>query len=133
MLLELNRDTYTNKTTIGKLYINGRFECDTLEDIIRPEGIKVYGETAIPKGKYHLTIDYSPHFKREMVHVLDVPGFSGIRIHSGNKAEDTEGCILLGTRKGKDWITESGKAYLKFFPKINAAYEAEEEIILKIT
>lgn len=133
MLVEIIRDTFTNKTTTGKLLIDGKFECYTLEDVVRPNKEKVYGETAIPTGTYEVTIDYSPKYKREMIHILDVPGYQGIRIHSGNKAEDTEGCILVGSSRTVDWISESIKAYTKLYNKINNAYEAEQKIILKIT
>lgn len=88
--------------TIGDLSVNGEPYCFTLEDEVREikgvpvEKWKILGETAIPEGKYKLTWDYSEKFKRKMMSLNSVPGFSGIRVHSGNKIEDTEGCPLLG-------------------------------------
>lgn len=133
MILNLVRDTFTNKTSIGKLYIDGKFYCYTLEDVIRPNGIKVYGETAIPKGTYPIVIDYSPKYKKNMTHILNVPGFEGIRIHPGNKAEDTEGCIIVGTSRSKDWVSGSVKAYKPLFDILVKAFESQDEITITIT
>jgi hypothetical protein len=132
MILLLVRDTFTNKTTTGKLYIDGLFECYTLEDIVRPNGVKVFGETAIPKGEYKVVVNYSAKYQRPMIQILDVPMFEGIRIHSGNKAEDTEGCILVGISRSKDWISGSVKAYKPLFDKVNNADDANIPIIIKI-
>jgi hypothetical protein len=133
MFLDLIRDTYTSKTTIGKLYIDGIYQCDTLEDVVRPAGEKVYGETAIPSGEYEVVINFSTKYQRPMIQLLGVPMFQGIRIHSGNKAEDTEGCILVGTRKWTDWVTNSVKAYTPLFNKIDKAFEANDKITIKIS
>jgi len=133
MIITLIRDNFTSKTTIGKLYIDGVYQCDTLEDIVRPKGEKVYGETAIPTGEYEIVINFSNKYQRPMIQIMNVPMFQGIRIHSGNKAEDTEGCILVGTRKGIDWLTNSIKAYKPLFDKIDTAFEAEDKITIKIT
>ena len=87
MNLTLYRHTYSSVSTIGDLFIDGQYFCKTLEDTDRKlecDGEKVYGKTAIPRGAYNVIIDWSPRFKRELPHVLDVPGFEGIRIHSGN-------------------------------------------------
>ena len=91
------RETYT----IGRLAINGTYFCDTLEPTWRDIGVgrpgrKVMGRTAIPEGRYPLVVTFSPRFKRWLPLLLHVPQFSGIRIHSGNTADDTEGCILPG-------------------------------------
>lgn len=135
MILNLVRDTFTNKTTIGQLYIDGKYQCETLEDVKRAEGIKIYGETAIPKGEYEIVINFSTKYQRPMIQIMSVPMFEGIRIHSGNKAEDTEGCILVGTARGKggDWISGSVKAYKPLFEKIDKAFEAGDHITIKIT
>jgi len=86
--------------TIGDLKVAGDQYCYTLEDQVRDlkeDGSgKVYGETAIPTGRYKVIIDFSQRFQKNMLHILDVPWFTGIRIHSGNKAEDTLGCVLVG-------------------------------------
>jgi hypothetical protein len=120
MNLTLIRKIFTNTSTIGELYIDSVFECFTLEDVVRPHGIKIPGATAIPYGSYEVIIDYSKRFARNMPHLLDVPMFEGIRIHSGNTSSDTEGCILLGAIKAKDRIYESKKAFAQFYPKLEA-------------
>lgn len=118
MLLQVKRFKKGDKSTLGRLYINGEFECFTLEDVIR-DGAKVAGKTAIGDGAYDLVIDMSSRFKRNMPHVLNVPNFEGIRIHSGNTDADTEGCILLGLKVvNDDFIAESRVAFDRFFPKL---------------
>lgn len=117
--LVVKRDPSTLKSTSGKLYLNGVFECYTLEDIERSK--KIYGETAIPKGTYKVKLTYSPKYKRLMPLICDVPSFAGIRIHSGNSAEDTEGCLLVGQTRGVDSIGFSRTAYAKLFTKLQEA------------
>ena len=110
----LLRRTYKAKTyTIGRLYIDDVYFCDTLEDVIRPDGVKVYGETAMPDGKYKVIINMSNRFKCLMPLLIDVPMFEGIRIHSGNTDKYTHGCILVGRNKAKGMITESRKTFEK--------------------
>ena len=118
MLIEVKRLEFKDTHTVGKLYINGVYECFTLEDAVR-NGTKVLGKTAIPIGTYKLIIDASTRFKQDMPHILDVPDFTGVRIHAGNTSADTDGCILLGTTwAGKDFIGNSKIAYKKFFDKL---------------
>ena len=118
MLIEVKRLEFKDTHTVGKLYINGSYECFTLEDAVR-NGTKVIGKTAIPIGTYKLIIDASTRFKQDMPHILDVPDFTGVRIHAGNTSADTDGCILLGsTWAGKDFIGNSKIAYKKFFDKL---------------
>jgi len=118
MLIEVKRFEFKDTHTLGKLYINGSYECFTLEDAVR-NGTKVLGKTAIPIGTYKLIIDASVRFKQDMPHILDVPDFTGVRIHAGNTSADTDGCILLGsTWAGKDFIGNSKIAYKKFFDKL---------------
>lgn len=93
--------------TIGKLYIDGHYLCDTLEDTVRPAGTKIAGKTAIPAGTYKVKKTMSPRFKKILPEILNVPGFSGVRIHSGNTAADTDGCLLLGLNKTKGAILDS--------------------------
>lgn len=124
MILEVRRDTFTSSSTIGQLFVNGEFECFTLEDVVRSPGVKVYGATAIPVGTYSVITDFSSHFQKDLPHILDVPGFEGIRIHCGNTDKDTEGCILLGRTKGEDFVGESKLAFASFFPKLQAAGKA---------
>ena len=111
--------------TIGKLYIDGEYFCDTLEDKDRGltdsmtvgeiSKIKIKKETAIPTGTYKVTITYSNRFKKNMPLINDVKGFEGIRIHSGNTDKDTEGCILVGFNKVKGNVINSRDTYNKLF------------------
>lgn len=126
------RDTYT----IGKLYINGEYFCDTIED--KDRGLdqsmpvndikkkKVYGETAIPTGTYELVIDYSSRFKKKMAHILNVPGYDGIRIHTGNTAYDSLGCIIVGQNKVVGKVMNSKVTYNKLFPILQEACNKEK-------
>ncbi len=139
MEISVLRRQSASGATIGKLYINGDYECYTLEDEIREvpgrpvEEWKVPGRTAIPAGRYRLVIDYSNRFGRMMPHILEVPGFEGIRIHCGNSAKDTEGCILLGEMAGAVTISFSRLAFDAFFPKLQAALDAGEEAWITVT
>lgn len=118
MLIEVKRFEFKDTHTVGKMYVDGIYECYTLEDAVR-NGTKVLGKTAIPIGTYKLIIDASTRFKQDMPHILDVPDFTGVRIHAGNTSADTDGCILLGsTWAGKDFIGNSKIAYKKFFNKL---------------
>lgn len=103
--------------TIGRVYLDGVFLCNSLEDTDRGlttqmseqqiAGIKIMARTAIPAGTYTVKMTRSPRFKRVMPEVLFVPGFTGVRIHSGNTADDTEGCILLGDNTAVGRLTNS--------------------------
>lgn len=131
MKLKLLRLEFTDESTIGELFVDNAHECWTLEDKVRPAGEKIHGQTAIPAGTYRVIIDFSNRFKRLMPHLLDVPNFAGIRIHSGNRAKDTEGCIILGKVKGEDFVGESRLAYSEFLPKLEAAFK-EDEVWIEI-
>jgi hypothetical protein len=133
------------KCTISTIYLNGIFECFTLEDIVREiigvpvEQWKIAGSTAIPStlyagNKYKVIIDMSTRFQRLLPHVLDVPGFSGVRIHPGNTDADTEGCILpaLMVSPDKNSVTNSRKAFDNLFAKMQAAISAGESITLEV-
>ena len=105
MYIQLVRESFTDKATEGKMFVNGTFECYTLEDMDRgleDGGTKVYGLTAIPRGKYEIKLTMSPRFGILLPLLLDVPGFSGVRIHKGNTSKNTEGCILVGANNSKD-------------------------------
>jgi hypothetical protein len=130
MKLLLKRFSHSDKSTIGKLFLDGAFFCHTLEDVTRPE--KVYGETAIPEGVYKVKITYSPRFKRDLPLLLNVPKFEGIRIHAGNTAKDTEGCILVGDLAGQDIVWQSRAAFNRLFDKLKAAQGAGEEITIEV-
>lgn len=123
MNLLLQRSPSTTVSTPGQLFLDDKFECYTLEDIVRPRGVKVYGKTAIPAGVYPLVITMSPKFGRLLPLLLNVPGFEGIRIHTGNKAEDTDGCILVGDSPSHDWLGQSRVAFDRLYAKLRAAKE----------
>lgn len=113
---------------IGKIYANGEELFETLEDYDRGlkdempleeiKARKVYGKTAIPTGIYELILNYSPKYKKVMPLLLNVKGYSGVRIHSGNTEKDTEGCILVGWNKKKGMVIDSRKAYDILMKKI---------------
>jgi len=126
--IEIRRETYTGRSTTGRLFLNGQFECYTLEDCARPEGVKVAGATCIPAGSYALTINHSSRFQRLMPQLLQVRGFESIRIHSGNTDADTEGCILVGLTRAENFVGSSRAAFRKLFGKLQAAKAAGSEI-----
>lgn len=142
MELTLKRKTFTDNSTIGDLFINGKFFCYVLEDkergLVASEGAeacakkKIYGKTAIPYGRYEVVMTYSNRFKQYMPLLLDVPAFAGIRIHTGNKAEDTEGCLLVGENASTDWVGLSRAAYDKLLKKFKSVEKAEK-IFIEIT
>ena len=136
MEIKLIRETFTDKSTIGRLLIDGLFYGWTLEDKDRyleeDPRRKVKGETAIPVGRYQVIINWSPRFKRELPLLLNVPGFEGIRIHSGNKPEDTEGCILPGKTKGQDFVGRSREAFNEIFEAIQSALNKNEAVFIVI-
>lgn len=102
--------------TIGRLTIDGHaFHCYTLEDTVRPDGIKIHGETAIPAGRYNVDLTMSPRFGRVLPLLMNVGGFVGVRIHPGNTASDTEGCILVGIDRMPKAIGRSRIAFDALF------------------
>ena len=122
MDIKLRRFEFGTNYTVGKLYVDDVYFCFTLEDKVREPGVKVDGQTAIPYGTYPVIIDHSTHFNMDLPHVLNVPGFEGIRIHTGNTDADTEGCILVGTTwAGKDFVGNSKFAFEPLFEKLKAA------------
>jgi hypothetical protein len=130
MKLQLKRDKPKGNSTIGKLYIDGVFECYTLEDIIRPK--KIAGVTAIDAGTYKVIINMSNRFKKLLPLLINVPNFEGVRIHPGNTSADTEGCILVGstveaTATG-GFVGNSRVAFAKLFSKM----QKETNITLEI-
>lgn len=117
--------------THGKLYFNGVYISDTLEDQERTT--KIQNATAIPRGVYKVSVTYSNRFKRMMPLLENVPNFTGVRIHSGNTASDTEGCILVGTYLAQGYIKDSRIAYKKIFPLIDKAIKKGEQVLLTIS
>ncbi len=133
MKLTLRRTTFTPHSTIGELSVDGVPECYTLEDAVREDGIKIFGETAIPAGKYRVELTKSPRFHRVLPLLVDVKNFIGIRIHPGNSPKDTDGCILVGRTKAVDWVGQSGLAFDRLFDKMNAAHLRGETLTMEIT
>lgn len=131
MELKIKRVAKRNTYTIGRFYIDGKYECDTLEDkdrgldqkmdLSQIKKIKVYGQTAIPTGRYEVTWTYSPKFKKMLPLINDVPGFLGIRIHNGNTAAHTNGCPLLGENKVVGKVINSISTCSRILPKIQKA------------
>ena len=139
MNLELIRKEFTDKSTIGELYINGKFFCFTLEDkdrglqstdpLILINTKKIWGETAIPYGTYEVKLTMSNRFKRVLPILLNVKGYTGVRIHRGNTAEHSHGCPLVGYKKAYNTIFESTKAENDLMKELS---KATETIILEI-
>jgi len=134
MKLKLKRRYFNEKYTIGTLYINDVYFCETLEDKVRDlkKERKIYGHTAIPYGTYKVILDYSPHFKRKLPHLLNVPFFSGIRIHRGNFPKDTLGCVLLGENKKKGMVLNSTVYEIDLTKAITEAIKNKEDISIEI-
>lgn len=129
--------------TISRLYVNGKlFGCNTLEDTDRGlnqemdlneiKNKKVYGQTAIPSGSYECVYTYSNRFKKMLPLLLNVKGFGGIRIHSGNSAKDTEGCILIGKNDKKGWISDSIFWTNKLIQTMKTAWDKKEKVTIII-
>ena len=134
MELNLYRHTYNtkeDKNIIGDLFIDGVFFCHTLEDEKRADGLKVYGETAIPSGTYNVILNRSNRFKRIMPLLLDVPMFKGIRMHGGNTSKDSHGCPLVAfnTDYKKIWGTAEKKLTAKLKQGDNITISIEDRFL----
>lgn len=140
MKVRIERKWKKDGYTVGRVYIDDVFFCNSMEDKDRGlrqdmsvgeiSRLKVDGVTAIPTGKYKVSMTFSPKYKREMPHVMNVKGFTGIRIHSGNTAADSEGCILLGNNNRVGWISNSRETCKRFEQMlINAGETCDLEII----
>jgi len=128
MKLELKRIAYRPAYTIGKLYIDGKYFCDTLEDTQRE--VKIMHETCIPAGTYQVIINMSNRFKRLMPLLVNVPGFEGIRIHNGANASHTSGCILTGKNSSIGQLTESKTMFENLFKVLQSA---KDKITIEIS
>lgn len=116
--LILYRSVFTNRSTIGEIYLDGEKQCYALEPTCRDHqdpSIPI----AIPTGKYEVVMWDSPHFKRRVPLLLKVPGRSAIEIHAGNKPEDTHGCLIVGLGHSTDWVSDSVKALEALIVKID--------------
>jgi hypothetical protein len=120
--LHLKRTVLTDKSTVGELYLpDGTFACHTLEDTCRKE--KQQNMTAIPAGRFEIVMAWSDRFQRLLPRLLEVPFFRGIYIHNGNYPSATQGCILVGKKKGEDAVFESVLALEEVLPKIKKLCE----------
>ena len=120
--------------TIGRLYLEGKYFCDTIEDHYRDLNIeeKVFGETAIGYGIYKMELSMSPKFGRLLPMILDVPEFTGIRFHRLNTAKDSFGCIGPGENRRKGMVLNSTKYEKRMVKKMKAATKRGEEITIDI-
>ena len=132
MKLNLERRWLTENSTIGVLDINDEFFGFSLEDRMREPGVKVQGRTCIPEGVYAIILSWSPKNKRIMPRLLNVIGFTGILMHSGTDADDTEGCVLVAFKHGKDKVWESRLAFSDLFDRMRFATLAGESISINI-
>jgi len=148
MLIKVNRDNLRKKSTIGKFYIDDEYFCYSLEDTVRAPGEeKIYGETAIPAGRYKVILRttgtiheaYKKRFGEEFHHgtlwIRDIPGFEYVLIHCGNTAADTLGCILVGALynpENPDKITSSEVAYRRIYPIISAALLHGDDVEIEV-
>lgn len=141
MNLVLKRNVFTDTSTIGELFIDGKFECFILEDVDRKltsemsleeiKAIKVYGKTCIPYGSYRVHITFSNRFNKLLPIVEGVKGFEGIRIHTGNSAEDSSGCLIVGTAKADNLVIHSKDAFKNLLPKLESCTEEIKLLIIK--
>ena len=127
MHLQIKRTHGTKNYTHGQLFIDGVYFCDTLEDEERE--VKILGETAIPCGTYKVILSVSNRFKKLMPLIVDVPNFAGIRIHSGNTKDDTEGCILVGKKVSNGVIGDSRVTFKALMNKLYAEKNIGVELI----
>lgn len=134
MRITVDRQWKKDSYTIGRMSIDGMPFCNTLEDKVRDlkKESKVFGRTAIPTGTYRVTMTYSPKFKRVMPLINAVPQFEAIRIHPGNKAEDTEGCILVGKNTIVGGLTNSRVYSDELNKRIQDAIDKKEDVFITI-
>ena len=142
MELVLERKWLKSGYTIGNLYVNGRKFSNVLEDEDRGlrqdmgldeiDRIKIKGKTAIPVGKYSVGWTWSPRFGRYLPILYNVPGYEGVRIHSGNDAGDTEGCLLPGKNDKVGWVSNSRQYCNELFPQIERAIKRGERVMIEI-
>lgn len=152
MEIKLKRIAKKEAYTIGKMYVDGEYVCDTLEDkdrgltanmsVAQICGVKVHGETAIPTGRYLVDMKtVSPRFgsrpqyqfcKGRLPRLCNIPGYQGVLIHIGNTAKDTDGCILVGENKAAGQVLNSTATFRKVYAKLKAADERGERILITI-
>lgn len=138
--LRLVRQIFADDYTHGSLYVDGKFECYTIEDALCGNGDpatvggwKVKGKSCIPFGTYPIGLHDSPRFGKFLPWLKNVPGFAYILIHSGNTSKDTEGCILVGQTRAQASIGNSRVAFVNLFPKIKGALDRGDSVTIEIT
>ena len=142
MELNVKRIARKDGYTIGRLFINNEYFCDTLEDTDRGLSStmqvneilakKVKGQTAIPTGKYDVILTFSPRFKRVLPLLLNVKGYEGVRVHAGNTNKDTEGCLLVGENKVKGQVLNSRATLEKLMSVLLECEERKEKVTILI-
>ena len=142
MEIKLIRKYYQAKYTIGRLYVNNRFFSDCLEPpslhLTERSALgtiliaKYKGYRAIPTGRYRILITRSRRFGRWLALLLNVKGFEGIRIHAGNKPEDTRGCILLGFNRRKGYVLDSTRCVLTLVKMMTEAIAKGEKVFVEV-
>lgn len=142
MEILLIRENFTDSYTEGRLFINGVYVCDTIEDCDRgltddmTEDVilsrKVYGKTCIPYGRYKVIIDWSNKYGKMLIHILNVKGFDGIRVHSLNEASQSLGCIGPGIKTAPGWVSKSRDTYKKIHSKVDEALNRGDEVHITI-
>lgn len=134
MELTVRRNYKGEAYTIGALYVDGVYFCDTLEDRVRDmtREVKVPGQTAIPAGTYPVIVNRSPRFGRDLPRLQNVPDFDGVLIHRGNTAADTSGCILVGENKVVGKVINSTGYELMLTDTIKSAIERGETVTITI-
>lgn len=132
MRIRVVREPSIDGTTLSVWFVDGRFESFGLEDQLRAPGVKVPGATAIPAGSYNVVLTPSSRFGRLLPLLVDVPGFSGIRIHPGNTIADTSGCLLPGRLRAANRVGDSRVACDQLVQKIDAAIARGERVTVRL-
>lgn len=138
MELHLIRDIFNEDCTLGKIYNAEHFVCFSLEDKVREtdepvEKWKIHGMTAIPRGRYRVMITFSNRFQKYLPELQDVPGFTGIRIHSGNTAQDSSGCVITGMSRSDDMVHDSRTALKVLQAQIENAIREGDKVWLSLS
>ena len=136
MKILVQRDSWTDDATLGKMFVDGAYFGYTCEDKDRqleenPDA-KIVAQTAIPRGEYRVVMSFSHHFGRDMPELLGVPGYAGVRIHGGNGPADTEGCILLGRVRTLDGCANCAERNAELIKLLEAAEENKELVTLEV-
>jgi hypothetical protein len=146
VVISIIRKPSANGCTLSTWYVDGKYQCVGIEDVVRGQGQpKIFGQTAIPVGTYQVRNTMSTRFKKVLPQLFDVDGKAtlfggrpidkcGVRIHPGNYATDTEGCLLPGTgiAASGTMVTSSVVAFNQLFTKITQALEDKEAVTLTI-